>query len=190
MMKAAGAKVLDAAEQLFSERGFASVRLRDIASACELTHAALYYHVPGGKTELYIAVTERLLERHRQGLETAMAEAGEGLEGKLEAVAAWLLSHPPMDLVRMTYSDMPELEADEATRLADQAFASLLLPVAQAVREAAGSGEVAADDPVLIAGGVIGMIESLHAIPERSLRRPRLEMARELIGTFMRGLAK
>lgn len=189
-MKEAGTRVLDAAEQLFSERGFASVTLRDIASACGLTHAALYYHVPGGKSELYIAVTERLLERHRHGLAAAMEGAGAGLEGKLVAVATWLLSHPPMDLLRMTYSDMPELDERDATRLADQAFASMLMPIAQAIREAAQAGEVEADDPVLIAGGLVGMIESLHAIPERSLTRSRIEMAQELIGTFMRGLAR
>lgn len=189
-MSSAGERVLDAAEHLFSERGFASVRLRDIAAACDLTHAALYYHVPGGKTELYIAVTERLLERHRTGLVGAMDGAGVGLEAKLVAVAEWLLSHPPMDLVRMTYSDMPELEAEDASRLADQAYACILLPLAAVIRDAARSGEVEANDPVLIAGGLVGMIESLHAIPEQAVRRPRLEMARELIGTFMRGLAK
>jgi AcrR family transcriptional regulator len=189
-MTKAGTKVLDAAEQLFSERGFASVTLRDIASACDLTHAALYYHMPGGKTELYVAVTERLLERHRQGLEAAIAEAGEGLESKFLAVAGWLLENAPMDLLRMTYSDMPQLDTDDAERLGDQAFASMLMPIAGAVRDAAVAGEVEAEDPVLIAGGLVGMIESLHAIPERSLRRSRMEMARGLIGTLMRGLER
>jgi hypothetical protein len=39
-----------------------------------------------------------------------------------------------------------------------------------------------------MAGGLIGMVESLHAIPEFALRRSREELAFELVDTLLKGL--
>ncbi len=46
-------RVLDAAERLFAERGYASVTLRDIAAEVGIRHTSLYHHVPGGKEAIF-----------------------------------------------------------------------------------------------------------------------------------------
>jgi TetR/AcrR family transcriptional regulator len=51
-------RILDAAEELFSERGFAGTAVRDIAARCGLNPASLYNHFPG-KQDIYEAVLER-----------------------------------------------------------------------------------------------------------------------------------
>ena len=51
-------RILDVAEALFAERGFAGTPVRDIARAVELTPASLYNHFPA-KAALYEAVLER-----------------------------------------------------------------------------------------------------------------------------------
>jgi len=51
-------RILDTAEALFAERGFAGTAVRDIASAIDLTAASLYNHF-AGKEALYAAVLER-----------------------------------------------------------------------------------------------------------------------------------
>ena len=51
-------RILDAAEALFAERGFAGTSVRDIASNVGLTAASLYNHFPS-KDALYAAVLER-----------------------------------------------------------------------------------------------------------------------------------
>jgi len=51
-------RILDAAEVLFAERGFAGTAVRDIAARCGLNPASLYNHFPG-KQDLYEAVLER-----------------------------------------------------------------------------------------------------------------------------------
>jgi AcrR family transcriptional regulator len=51
-------RILDTAEALFAERGFAGTAVRDIASAIGLTAASLYNHF-SGKEALYAAVLER-----------------------------------------------------------------------------------------------------------------------------------
>jgi AcrR family transcriptional regulator len=52
------ARILDAAETRFAERGFAGTTVRDIAQAAALTPASLYNHFTG-KQALYEAVLER-----------------------------------------------------------------------------------------------------------------------------------
>lgn len=51
-------RILDTAEALFAERGFAGTAVRDIAGAVGLTAASLYNHF-AGKEALYGAVLER-----------------------------------------------------------------------------------------------------------------------------------
>jgi AcrR family transcriptional regulator len=51
-------RILDTAEALFAERGFAATTVRDIAAAIGLTAASLYNHF-AGKEALYAAVLER-----------------------------------------------------------------------------------------------------------------------------------
>ena len=51
-------RILDAAEMLFADRGFAGTAVRDIASEVGLNPASLYNHFPG-KEGLYEAVLDR-----------------------------------------------------------------------------------------------------------------------------------
>jgi TetR/AcrR family transcriptional regulator len=54
-------RILDCAEALFAENGFAATSVRDIANAARLKPASLYNHFPG-KQQLYEAVLDRGLE--------------------------------------------------------------------------------------------------------------------------------
>ena len=82
-------RILDVAEQLFAERGFAGTSVRDIAASAGLTAASLYNHFDG-KEALYDAVLERgirplvLLMQTRAGSdpggETSAALVGEVME--------------------------------------------------------------------------------------------------------------
>lgn len=182
-------RVLEAAERLFAEKGYKAVTLRDIALAVGIRHASLYHHVPGGKEELFVEVTERNLKRHADGLQQALANAEVNVRAQLQAVAQWLLSQPPMDLIRMTHSDMPAVAPKQAQRLMTLAYASLLEPVVGVMQEAQARGEIKHPDVGLVGSGMVGLIESLHAIPEQYLTKSRLQMAYELIDVMLHGIA-
>lgn len=156
-------RVLSVAEQLFSERGYAAVTLRDIALALGIRQASLYHHVPGGKEDLYVEVTERGLQRHRAALE----EAIEGVEpvdlrDQLRAAARWLLSQPPFDLARMIRSDMPEISQDHAQRLTHSALHSLVMPIARAFEASRARGEHDVPYDRLLAGSFLSIIETIQ----------------------------
>ena len=52
-------QILDAANDLFAERGYEEVSIEDIARAAGVTRG-LVHHYFGGRTEVYIALLERL----------------------------------------------------------------------------------------------------------------------------------
>jgi AcrR family transcriptional regulator len=133
-------RVLAAAERLFAERGYNSVTLRAIAGVIGIRHASLYHHAPGGKEQLYVEVVERNLRRHAAGLQGAMDGADSSLRAQLQGIAAWLLAQPPMDLVRMTHSDLPAIDPDEAQRLAQLAFEAIIMPVWRVLEAAHSPG--------------------------------------------------
>jgi AcrR family transcriptional regulator len=83
--------LLDAAERLFAERGFAATSMRDIAARAKANLAAANYHF-GGKRGLMEAVLERRvtpLNRSRlealDGVEAARGRSRVALEALLEA---------------------------------------------------------------------------------------------------------
>ncbi|MGD9649158.1 MAG: TetR family transcriptional regulator [Dongiaceae bacterium] len=64
------ADILNAATQVFSEKGVASSTLEDIATAANVTRGAIYWHFKN-KTEIFDALHERL---HRPLLEMILAD--------------------------------------------------------------------------------------------------------------------
>ncbi len=181
-------RVLVAAEKLFSQRGFSSVTLRDIAAEVGIRHTSLYHHVPGGKEELFIEVMERNLRRHQAGMTAAIEQAGPDIQLQLYSVADWLLSQPPMDLVRMVHADLVEIDPSEGHRLSELTLTAMIEPINTALRKASDRGEIAFKNLGVVAGGLLGMIESLYSVPEYALEQSRQEMAHDLIDAMLTGL--
>lgn len=101
-------RVLDAAEPLFAEHGYAGTSLRDIADAVGLRIPSLYNHF-GSKEVLYAAVLDRGLAPVLAMLDAAVAAAPtERLEPAqlIDAVMAVIALHPhlPRLLLQETLS--------------------------------------------------------------------------------------
>ena len=183
----ARARVLAAAEKLFSERGYAAVTIRDIAAAVGIRHTSLYYHAPGGKEQLFVEVMERNLRRHQQGLEQAVADAAPHVQAQLYAAAEWLLAQPPLDMLRMTHADMPAIEEREGRRLMKLAADALLQPFTNVLLAAQVRGEINHPNLGIVGAGIFAMVESLHAIPAH-VPHSRPALARDLIDVMLNGL--
>jgi len=86
-------RLLDAAEQLFADRGFAAVSVRDIAAAADVNVAAVNYHFHG-KESLYHEVLRQVIaakrDRYLAGVRAAAAAPGAGLP---EVVAGFYRTH-------------------------------------------------------------------------------------------------
>jgi AcrR family transcriptional regulator len=180
-------RVLAVAERLFSERGYSSVTLRDIAGELGIRQASLYHHVPGGKEQLFVEVTERGLKRSRVELERAIKEAPDGLRAQLCRVASYLLSQPPFDLARMIRSDMPAISEAHARRLTRIALDSLVMPIELAFKAARERGEHRMPHERLLAGSFLAIIETVQ-VSQRFSPLTAQDMAEMMIDVLIDGL--
>jgi AcrR family transcriptional regulator len=87
-------RILDAAEALFAERGYAATTLRDVAAAVGLRIPSLYNHFPS-KDALYAAVLERGLGPVVALLAETVATPG-GSGALVERVMQLLADHPSL----------------------------------------------------------------------------------------------
>lgn len=185
-------RVLDAAEALFAKRGYAAVRLQDIADAVQIRHASLYYHMPGGKEQLFIEVMERHFLRLRDGLENVLSGAPDDLREQLRAVAGWLALQTPIDLARIFNADMLEIDRTHAKRLSLLAYDAVREPIAGALRGAAAHGLVEVPDIDLAAIALIGILQSVHAMPLTYVHDDQhlVETAQAIADLLLNGLLK
>ena len=186
----ASAHVLDAAERVFLERGFAGTRMRDLADALGVRPPSLYHHAPGGKAELWGRVVGRALRRHEAGLRAAAEGAGPDLRRQLEAMSDWLLSQPPVNVVAVAQSHAGTAPEADARATSERLYAALMVPVADAFREAAARGEVGPEPgPDLLAGVFVTAMNGLPpAARAGSLPKPAEELGREIVGVLLDGV--
>src|SRR5690625_1071033 len=72
-MKSTAERVLDAAADLFAEKGYSATSLGDVADRVGIRSPSVYNHFRS-KEALYLAVLERLLERFNEPLAERLSE--------------------------------------------------------------------------------------------------------------------
>jgi TetR/AcrR family transcriptional regulator len=84
------AVILDAAERLFSSRGYAATRLEDVAEEVGLTRAALFYHFRDKQT-LYDAMIVDAFGSFATKLDSILTSSGGTIAERIQmAVEAWV----------------------------------------------------------------------------------------------------
>jgi AcrR family transcriptional regulator len=183
-------RILNIADTLFSKRGYASVTLRDIASAIGMKHASLYYYAPGGKKQLFIEVMERNFQRHRIGLTEAVSGAGDDLRQQMYAVAAWLVSQPPVDFSRMHEADMLELGQEQAEQLMEMAYDAMRVPIIAALEQASHAGLVQLHDLNMAAMAFVSLIQGVHHVPAQFGADVRQRIGKDMVDMMLDGWLK
>ncbi|MDZ7961331.1 MAG: TetR/AcrR family transcriptional regulator [Aulosira sp. DedQUE10] len=180
-------RILDEAEQLFHARGYNTVTMKDIANAVGIRQASLYYHFPS-KEQLFVAVTERMFERHRLGLQQAIYENGDNLRSQLYAIGAWFISQPPIHFLSMVHTDMPLLDAENTARLAACSSQCIFEPICQIFAQAQQRGEIRNVRPQLLAGFFLSVMESLPLSTTLANAAPKEFIVHEMISVLLDGL--
>lgn len=181
-------RVLDVAEDLFMRRGYNSITLRDVADALEMRQASLYYHFPEGKEQLFVAVATRVFERHRQGMEAALAGTPADVRAQLYAVAGWFASQPPLNLLGMMHADMPALTPPQRQHLGRVAYEAMFTPLRQLFLAAQARGEIRPVLPALLAGSFLTLLDGLNYAIHQEGAPPREVMVAEIITILLDGI--
>jgi TetR/AcrR family transcriptional regulator len=91
------AVVIDAAERLFAERGFAATSMRDISAASGVSHPLIHHHF-GSKEELYAAVKRRMVEGYARRFPAAVRATNRplGIRAEMRRIMTYLSENPVM----------------------------------------------------------------------------------------------
>jgi AcrR family transcriptional regulator len=184
-------RLLDAAETLFTEHGYAAVKLRDVAAAAGLHHSSLYHHAPQGKAQLFREAVERGLERHGRELRGAMAAHAGAVRGELRAGAAWVLAAPASNHSRMVHTDLANLPDPLARDLARRSWDALVVPLAGALEAGAARGEVALrpGDAGLVGAALLSALQGLRsAVAAHPVPGAGAQQADRLVDVLLDGL--
>ena len=87
--------IIDAAERLFAENGFAATSMRDISNASGVSHPLIHHHF-GSKEELYTAVKRRLVEGYAKQFPRAARAVNRpiGVRAEMRRLLAFLGDNP------------------------------------------------------------------------------------------------
>ncbi|MFN8440231.1 MAG: TetR/AcrR family transcriptional regulator [Caldilineaceae bacterium] len=181
-------RILDVAEQLYMERGYRAVSLRDIANALSIKQASLYYHFPDGKEQLFEAVVERAMLRHKAGIEAVVAAQLPNIRRQLLAVIEWFNSQPPMNFTAMMHTDMPALRPERTKALEVTAHRALFEPLFGIVIQAMQRGEIRPINPAMMAGMMLAVLSGLEYGLRQVAEAERPRMIEEVVDLLLQGL--
>jgi len=182
-------RVLNTAEKIFHDRGYNGVSMRDIADALEMKQASLYYHVPEGKEQLFVEVTERGLLRHQKGLTEAINAVEPTLEAQLQAAATWLKDHMPLKLSCMLEADIQALSSENSKKLTYLAYQSFFNPLNRLFQQAFERGEIREFLPDQLSGSFLSLMDGIsYSTTTGHTTTPKEELAENMINIFLNGI--
>lgn len=150
--------ILDAAEQLFSEKGFAAASINGIARLAAVSKANVFHHF-GSKKGLYLAVLHRVCGRTTAGLSPAGGSDGRNAVQRLAYFAAshlqGLIDNPRA--ARLILREVTEADATEGRELAEQVLTGYSDRIVGLVAEGQREGLLRDDfEPALLAHLLVG----------------------------------
>ncbi len=152
--------ILEAAAQIFRQKGYHATSMADIAQAVNLQKASLYHHV-SSKQEILLALLDRALDILIARLEQVLAEPRSPADKLRQAVRSYvdiLVEH--RDLATVLLIEFRAL--DDALRQTHvprrDAFEALWRDL---IREGVRSGEFVPTDVSLAVKGILGMLNWL-----------------------------
>lgn len=157
--------LLDAAAQVFAQRGYSDAQMDEIAAAADTSKGGLYFHFPN-KEALIAAVIGRAGDILRRRVTRAMTAAGDDPVARAEAALATLVNtlaaHRSLARVLAAESLGSSTTARESVAKIEDEYVAL---IADELRSALASGRLsnldAPLDPELTARAWVGMVRSL-----------------------------
>src|SRR5438874_8658911 len=142
-------RILTAARDLFLAKGYKGVSMKEIADAVQVTPAALYYHFPKGKEDLFTKMIQTLfVEEGVAGLGQALGTTHD-LRERLHLFTASLLTLPIDEQFTMLLRDAKEhIKDPENQRIILSLRDRIKQQVMGIFQSARDAGEIRTDIPV------------------------------------------
>jgi TetR/AcrR family transcriptional regulator, cholesterol catabolism regulator len=188
-------QILEAARELFLASGYKGVSMKEVAEEVEVTSAALYYHFPGGKQDLFFSIIRMMLEEWTQGALLATTQA-QGLQEGLIKLTQYLLTLP-IDRFAILARDIHENILDRETqRMALKQLQDVFVQhVTDLFQQAIDAGEITREIPAAVLatmyeGMSISLLRSQHLAIGGTERYDAEQLAGFVVSVLLRGIAK
>ena len=181
-------RIAATAARLFLERGYDGVSLSEIADDLDIKAASLYYHCPGGKSELFTRSLLTFLDGYRRGLGSAPGRAA--FPASLYRMTDWMLGQPPLDLQRLLRTEPARLRADHGAALTAAVHTAVLEPFIDSLEAARTRGEI--DQGIrsdIAAAAVVALVDGLgfqHLPSDREANENERREARRTVRAALR----
>ena len=186
--------ILKVARELFLSKGYKGVSMKEVAEEVQVTSAALYYHFPGGKQDLFFNIIKKMLEDWTQGAILA-TEQSQGLKEELISLTQYLLTLP-MDRFSILARDIHENVLDrDAQRIALEQMQHVFVQhVADLFQKAIDAGEINQEIPAAVLatmyeGMSISLLRSQHFAIGGAERYDAAQLASFVVSVLLRGIA-
>jgi len=175
--------ILTNAADLFLAKGYRGVSMKMIADAVEVTSAALYYHFPGGKEDLFTAMVQRVfLGEGLARIDEALA-GPHGVRERLTQLTSALLALPLDERLSLLLRDAREhLEDPEHQKVILSLLHNIRRQTAELFQHAQDAGEIRPDLPVNI-------LVSLYVGMLREAKGSRADRAASVVRVLLDGIA-
>jgi len=181
-------RILDAATQLFTLNGYSAVSMREIAQACNITKAALYYHFKA-KESLFLAILNEYLMEMGEIIAACQAVSPTA-RGQLVAFMQAVFAQPveKRAIIRLANQEMSNLSS--LTRASfDQLYQEQFIGRLAAILEGGMQrGELRPAEPHLAVWVLLGMMYPFF-YPGRERREHFEEAIQLMINIFFDGIS-
>lgn len=178
-------RLLAEATRQFVERGFDGTSMQQIADACGVTKAALYYHY-AGKADLLLDIVGGYLDEVAGVVARAatVPEAGE----RVRAVIAGLFALPvgSRAVMRLAMHDLRHLPDDRRAAFGTQYHERFLQPLTAIVEGGMDAGTFARRDPATVVWMLLGM---LYPFFSGRARDDEEQVIDDLVAVLLTGLS-
>jgi TetR/AcrR family transcriptional regulator, cholesterol catabolism regulator len=158
-------QILTAAKELFFAKGYKGVSMKEIADAVQVTPAALYYHFPKGKEDLFTKMIQTLfVDEGVAGIDQILGTTRD-LRERLNLFTASLLTLPIDEQFTMLLRDAREHIKDPENQRVILSLRDRIKQQATGLFQAAGdAGEIRTDIPITVLVGLyMGMLRELKS---------------------------
>ena len=180
--------VLQAAAQLFNERGFHATSLDDIAARLNVSKPTLYYYVKN-KDEILLQCVRQGLEMTLEGIEASRQAGGNAvdqLRACMQAYANIVMQPFGMCLIRVGDEEVPEPSRSELRRMKSEIDLAFRRLVAQGVQE----GSLQPCDPKMTAFVIAGALSWIGRWYQPGGEYTPEQVAQQCIATLCEGVLR
>jgi AcrR family transcriptional regulator len=151
-------QILIQATRLFVNRGYSSISMREIAEACAVTKAALYYHFTD-KENLFLAILEDYLEEIESVIQASRELSGTFQE-KINFMVRSIMSQTPdkRALIRLGSQEMPNLSPQARMRFGEVYYEKFISQIEALIRDGITFREIKPLNPKIATWILLGMM--------------------------------